>query len=626
MFKTTKKYLHPNHNRQTLSASAKSLGKLVLLATTSVCGSVYAGKYLTNYLNALKSNDFEGMLVKDDNFQTSYVPIQSVSFNTGRKLLSSNNLRIGKLYDPFQINTHTSSIQYSPDITKLLNDNFVVVWQDWIRHIDGSVSTGINGQLFDINRNMIGPEFPVAIDYALSPAVTTLSNSNFVVLWTSPNDNTVNDNMNCNIIYGQIYNNTAVKINSKFKVINSCLNNVFYDRQVSTIALDNKFIVTWADADSLDGSGWGVYSKIFNNDGTTFGSQFRVNTYTTGDQLAPSIAALSNNNFIVVWQSLQQDGSGYGIYGQLFDNTGAKVNTEFRVNTYITNDQSSPIVAALPNDKFVITWTSKGQNGINKQVYGKIYTNSGNTVNSEFLVNAYEALDQVNQDITVLQNGDFIIIWQRYNDIYGQMYNKEGMAIGTEFQINTYPIIGSMPATISLSSNKFAVVWSSHSNVDDVNYVTTFGEIFGQLFELITLTPSYTPTATNSFSYTQTNTPSITFSSLSRLSSSASPQFSFSPKNSLSPPASTSPVSHSGYVVKSESSPSPSSSPLASSVKDYTSSACMNKPLLINFIKNTKTNTKELFNYARSVVNVWLDNSEERDDETIINKFSKLKI
>ena len=50
------------------------------------------------------------------------------------------------------------------------------------------------------------------------------------------------------------------------------------------------------------------------------GPEFRVNTYTTSTQASPSVASDPNGNFVVVWQSDGQDGSGYGVYGQ-FDHT-----------------------------------------------------------------------------------------------------------------------------------------------------------------------------------------------------------------------------------------------------------------------------------------------------------------
>jgi hypothetical protein len=48
------------------------------------------------------------------------------------------------------------------------------------------------------------------------------------------------------------------------------------------------------------------------------GSEFQVNTWTTDDQSSPSVTSLSNGGFVVVWESNGQDGDGYGVYGRVF--------------------------------------------------------------------------------------------------------------------------------------------------------------------------------------------------------------------------------------------------------------------------------------------------------------------
>ena len=41
-----------------------------------------------------------------------------------------------------------------------------------------------------------------------------------------------------------------------------------------------------------------------------------VNTYTTDAQRAAAVASDGNGNFVVVWQSLGQDGSNEGVFGR----------------------------------------------------------------------------------------------------------------------------------------------------------------------------------------------------------------------------------------------------------------------------------------------------------------------
>jgi hypothetical protein len=48
------------------------------------------------------------------------------------------------------------------------------------------------------------------------------------------------------------------------------------------------------------------------------GPEFRANTFTPNSQGHPSVAADSSGDFVVVWHSLLQDGSDYGVYGQRY--------------------------------------------------------------------------------------------------------------------------------------------------------------------------------------------------------------------------------------------------------------------------------------------------------------------
>lgn len=130
----------------------------------------------------------------------------------------------------------------------------------------------------------------------------------------------------------------------------------------SVAALENgRFVVVWTSPD--DGSGSGVYMQRYDADGLPLGKAKRCNTFTTGNQAMPSVSALSNGGYIVAWRSSGQDGSGTGIYGQRFDSFGTKVGAGFRLNTNTFLDQTHPRVAGLDNGGFVGAWNSDNQDG-----------------------------------------------------------------------------------------------------------------------------------------------------------------------------------------------------------------------------------------------------------------------
>jgi len=52
--------------------------------------------------------------------------------------------------------------------------------------------------------------------------------------------------------------------------------------------------------------------------GMPLGPEFLVNTFTTDNQYVPAVAADAAGNFVVVWQSYGQDGSFAGVFGQRY--------------------------------------------------------------------------------------------------------------------------------------------------------------------------------------------------------------------------------------------------------------------------------------------------------------------
>ena len=53
----------------------------------------------------------------------------------------------------------------------------------------------------------------------------------------------------------------------------------------------------------------------------------------------PALAVEPDGDFVVAWQSYLQDGSYYGIFGQRYARDGSPRGAEFRVNTFTTGYQ-----------------------------------------------------------------------------------------------------------------------------------------------------------------------------------------------------------------------------------------------------------------------------------------------
>ena len=52
--------------------------------------------------------------------------------------------------------------------------------------------------------------------------------------------------------------------------------------------------------------------------GVPEGLEFQVNVHTASHQQTPSVAMAPKGNAVIAWQSLDQDGSSWGVYSRLY--------------------------------------------------------------------------------------------------------------------------------------------------------------------------------------------------------------------------------------------------------------------------------------------------------------------
>ena len=100
------------------------------------------------------------------------------------------------------------------------------------------------------------------------------------------------------------------------------------------------FVVVWTGYGADDASERGVFGQRYDASGSPRGGEFLVNTYTTGppDQPRPSPSTARAASW---WsgRARTRTGSCDGIFAQRFAADGARRGGEFRVNTYTTGDQ-----------------------------------------------------------------------------------------------------------------------------------------------------------------------------------------------------------------------------------------------------------------------------------------------
>ena len=130
----------------------------------------------------------------------------------------------------------------------------------------------------------------------------------------------------------------------------------------SQVTLDDsgRFVVVWMSADAWN---YGIFGQRYDNAGNAVGGEFQVNTYTTSEQWRPDVAADADGDFVVVWQSGDQDGSSWGVFAQRFDSAGQLVQSIPTFAYFVGDvqvDLQGGLWAAFLHDYLIVNYDNLG--------------------------------------------------------------------------------------------------------------------------------------------------------------------------------------------------------------------------------------------------------------------------
>lgn len=258
------------------------------------------------------------------------------------------------------------------------------------------------------------------------------------------------------------------------------------DQQVNTTTTDNQLhpstaqagngnaLIVWESADQ-DGDGYGIYGQFRDAIGAASGTEFLINTTTSGDQRMADVAMDDAGNAIVVWMDASTDGDAWGIFAQRYTATGTTSGSEFQVNVTTAGVQRQPAVAMNDNGAFVIAWEGDGTDGDGMGIVARTYDNTGTATNSEILVNDSTAGYQGYPDVSIDASGNFALTWQSQsydgsgNGVFAKSFSASGSVLATEFAVNTTTSGNQQEPAIAMDgSGNMAIAWSAFDGVNNV--------------------------------------------------------------------------------------------------------------------------------------------------------------
>lgn len=378
----------------------------------------------------------------------------------------------------FQINSYTPQNQGAADVAVGADGRFVVVWESYGSSGGDTSFYSIHGQRFSAAGAPLGAQFQVnayTTNQQQYAAVSIAPGGRFVVVWDSLGSPGGDNSQRS--IQGRRYEADGAPLSGQFQ-INSLTSGMQNFPDVA-VGPAGDFVVAWqsdSPAGGGDASGYSIQAQRFGADGTAIGGQFRVNTYTTSAQKFPAIARGGDGRFVIVWQSFGAtgDNSFESVQGQRFAANGAPVGAQFQVNTYTTNGQDHPAVAMAADGRFVVVWESNGAASGDTSgwsIRGRRYAADGTPAGPEFQVNTYTTDDQRYPVVAAGATGGFLVAWQSFGSnngddsqrsIQARRFAASGAPLGPQFLVNTFVESQQVfPAVAATRGGDPTVVWES---------------------------------------------------------------------------------------------------------------------------------------------------------------------
>jgi hypothetical protein len=305
---------------------------------------------------------------------------------------------------------------------------FVVAWQSFEQDGDG---WGVFARRFAADGTPLGAEFQVneyTADDQTKVDVAVDGEGSFFIAWESDEQDGSDQG-----VFARRYNPDGRPRGGEFQI------NVHtrYSQSDCAVAMapDGRVVVAW-ESFMQDGSGEGIYVGLYDVDGSIVLSELQVNTWVTRSQATPAVDMAPDGSFVVVWKSEGQDGDGWGVFGQEFGDGGFFVREEFQANSVTRNNQTHPHVAVSVEGGRIIAWSSMLTDGSGLGVYGQVYVEPGLPGGGEFQSNTFTPDDQWVSALAMKPDGAFIVVWSSYGmdgsgaGVFSQRYSASGTALG----------------------------------------------------------------------------------------------------------------------------------------------------------------------------------------------------
>ena len=215
------------------------------------------------------------------------------------------------------------------------------------------------------------------------------------------------------------------------------------------------FSVVWSSLNQASASSsFDLIARQSSADGTVLPGEFLAEEVTTDGISEPAVASDAADGFVTVWSRLQS------VFARQFDG-GGFAGGELPVAVGSVNLRS-PDVGVDAQRGFVVVWEDSDSD--DSGIWGRIYEESGANPSAIFRVNLVETGRQSEPRVAVAGNGEFVVVWVESIlpavSVKGRRFRRDGTPVGGDFPIS--PDDGNQHFSVAIDGHadgSFVVVW-----------------------------------------------------------------------------------------------------------------------------------------------------------------------
>jgi hypothetical protein len=340
----------------------------------------------------------------------------------------------------FQVNTLSVSSQLDPDVAYSGDGQFTVVWFGR-QGLDDLIS-GIHGQRIDVDGTRIGDEFLVNETFPGDetaerlPRVSADPMGNFVVVW----ENRRGDDGSESGVFGRRLARSGAFLGPQFLV-----DSYTTGEQVAPFvasATDGSFAVLWFDGGMMGEFRSDLMLKWFAPDAVPRTADMLVAATEDGRPIAPSILVDASGMAVLAWQALGIDGDGDAVVAARYDSQGERVGEVVRLNQATEGDQVSIDFALTTEGDIIGVWEGRDADG--SGIYARLFGSDLVPQSDELPVNTYTSGTQRTPRVTTTGDGSFVVVWDSVGQdgdgdgVFARLFSPAGQGQGGEFQVNAF--------------------------------------------------------------------------------------------------------------------------------------------------------------------------------------------